>query len=75
MISFLAYFNATGATYLSNAAFGEGLGPIQLNSLNCRGTEGRLVNCTESARPARCTHAEDVGVVCQGEGEKGLWIE
>ena len=54
-----------------NATFGEGLGPIQLSSLTCRGTEERLVSCTEAQHPTRCTHAGDVGVVCQGEEEQG----
>ena len=74
-ISFLNLFLCrikclTGASVRLHAAFGEGLGPIQLGSLSCSGRETSLVNCTKGHIPASCTHADDAGVVCQGEGEE-----
>eukprot|EP00731_Ephydatia_muelleri_P030938 Em0022g452a len=58
-------YSTRGVSYQPNAPFGEGEDPIHLSSLTCRGTEERLVNCTESAHPAHCTHKLDVGLACQ----------
>ncbi|XP_040977694.1 scavenger receptor cysteine-rich domain-containing group B protein-like [Aquila chrysaetos chrysaetos] len=47
------------------AWFGEGLGPIWLNGLRCRGTEERLVLCRHRGwRPHVCAHEEDASAVC-----------
>lgn len=49
------------------ALFGEGLGPIWLNGLRCRGTEERLVLCRHRGwRPHVCAHEEDASAVCSG---------
>ncbi|NXU23255.1 DMBT1 protein, partial [Thalassarche chlororhynchos] len=49
------------------AWFGEGLGPIWLNGLRCRGTEERLALCRHRGwRPHICTHEEDASAVCSG---------
>ena len=53
-----------GASSLSNAAFGQGSGPIVLDNVNCRGTESRLLDCT-AAFNHNCVHNEDAGVRCQ----------
>ncbi|CAM4442080.1 unnamed protein product [Caretta caretta] len=47
------------------AAFGEGTGPIWVETLNCRGTESSLWDCP--ARPwgeSNCGHKEDAAVNC-----------
>ncbi|CAM5081487.1 unnamed protein product, partial [Eretmochelys imbricata] len=47
------------------AAFGEGTGPIWVETLNCRGTESSLWDCP--AKPwgeSNCGHKEDVAVNC-----------
>uniref|UniRef100_A0A8C4VCP6 SRCR domain-containing protein n=1 Tax=Gopherus evgoodei TaxID=1825980 RepID=A0A8C4VCP6_9SAUR len=55
------------------AAFGEGTGPIWVETLNCRGTESSLWDCP--AKPwgeSNCDHKEDVGVNCSGADELRL---
>uniref|UniRef100_A0A8C3I006 SRCR domain-containing protein n=1 Tax=Chrysemys picta bellii TaxID=8478 RepID=A0A8C3I006_CHRPI len=50
------------------AAFGEGTGPIWVETLNCRGTESSLWDCP--AKPwgeSNCGHKEDASVNCSGE--------
>ncbi|NXE81875.1 C163A protein, partial [Cochlearius cochlearius] len=50
---------------LSEAAFGEGTGPIWLEKVHCRGTELSLWDCP--AKPLfgkNCDHKEDAAVVC-----------
>ncbi|XP_065434798.1 deleted in malignant brain tumors 1 protein-like [Chrysemys picta bellii] len=47
------------------AAFGEGTGPIWVETLNCRGTESSLWDCP--AKPwgeSNCDHKEDAAVNC-----------
>ena len=61
-------FGSSG-TAISSARFGEGSGPIWLDSVTCTGNESTLaicghfgVNITRS-----CYHYEDAGVICSGE--------
>ncbi|CAM4437848.1 unnamed protein product [Lepidochelys olivacea] len=52
------------------AVFGEGTGPIWVETLNCRGTESSLWDCP--AKPwgeSNCGHKEDVAVNCSGVTE------
>lgn len=54
---------------VANAYFGQGTGPIHLNGVQCKGSESSITECP-SAPPGgqnQCTHAADVGVVCQGQ--------
>ena len=54
-----------GAQAVVGAAFGQGLGRIWLDSVQCTGTEGELGNCTaDSSGVNSCTHAQDAGVRC-----------
>ena len=53
-----------GPTATTSASFGEGSGPILLNSVGCLGTEQRLIDCP-SGVVTRCTHALDAGIRCQ----------
>ena len=57
--------NHTGAQALNLAFFGQGTGPIQLDDVQCTGTESRLFDCTYTTID-NCVHAEDAGVRCQG---------
>ncbi|XP_075758630.1 antigen WC1.1-like isoform X1 [Pelodiscus sinensis] len=52
------------------AAFGEGTGPIWVETLDCRGTESSLWDCW--AKPwgdSNCGHKEDAAVSCSGVTE------
>ena len=47
------------------AAFGQGTGPVYLNSMGCTGTESSLLSCSHSGiGVAYCSHSSDAGVVC-----------
>ncbi|XP_064557626.1 antigen WC1.1-like [Zonotrichia leucophrys gambelii] len=55
---------------LSEAAFGEGTGPIWLEKVHCKGTELSLWDCP--AKPLfgkNCDHKEDAAVNCSGVTE------
>lgn len=52
-----------GATALSRASFGPGMGAIVLDDLSCSGTENSLFECPHTAAH-NCLHVEDAGVQC-----------
>ena len=55
-------------TATSNARFGEGIGPIWLDNVGCRGTEDSLFSCHHNGVGYHnCVHSEDAGVICRGE--------
>ena len=56
-----------GSVALGDAYFGEGVGIIYFDELECTGTEGTLANCThDGISLTNCYHDEDAGVLCQG---------
>ena len=57
-----------GATGQSFAHFGQGTGPIQLDNVQCSGTETQLQDCS-LIRTHNCAHYEDAGVTCVGQFE------
>ncbi|XP_071141934.1 CD5 antigen-like [Mytilus edulis] len=56
----------------------DGIGTIWLNSVNCSGSESRLLNCTFNTDASNCRHYGDVGIHCflncSQDGEGGLRI-
>ena len=58
------------AEALSQASFGEGMGRILLDNVQCTGSERQLKNCTAgSSGTNSCTHALDAGVRCRSGKE------
>ena len=55
----------SGAVARTSAYYGQGLGPIQLDNVQCTGSESRLLDCTHLAIHD-CSHSEDAGVTCSG---------
>ena len=61
-------FAADGATARGRAAFGQGIGPIVLDDVQCNGTELTLTDCpSNKVFVHNCRHYEDAGVHCLGE--------
>lgn len=57
-----------GAVGLHGGYFGEGVGLIFLDNLECLGNESSLFDCEhEGIRQSNCFHNEDVSVLCQGK--------
>lgn len=53
------------AVAYSNAHFGRGVGPINLDDLECTGSEIDLLRCKHPTLGVHdCTHYEDAGVQC-----------
>ena len=60
-------FGSSGVVYYS-AYFGQGSGPIWLDSVICTGDEPMLLNCVHLGINVTrsCDHSEDAGVRCFG---------
>ena len=60
-------FGEYGYTY-SGASFGQGSGPIWLDSVKCTGSESTLASCGHLGINVTrsCSHSKDVGVRCYG---------
>ncbi|XP_030841141.1 lysyl oxidase-like 2 isoform X1 [Strongylocentrotus purpuratus] len=56
----------TAETVLENAsAFGQGIGPIWLWEVDCKGTEASIMECGHGAyNRSKCDHSQDVGIKC-----------
>ena len=44
--------------------YGEGKGPIHLNSVTCRGSESHLIDCRYSFDTRFYSHVQDAGLIC-----------
>ena len=60
-------FGSSGISY-SRAYFGQGSGPIWLDSVTCTGSESTLASCGHLGINVTrsCSHAKDAGVKCTG---------
>ena len=55
----------SGAAARLNAEFGQGIGPIFLDSVRCSGLESRLFDCAHRGLEIEsCQHHQDAGVTC-----------
>ena len=52
------------ADYSCCAHFGEGTGPIHIDSPACSGSEYRLIDCQYDNNTVEDSHAEDWSVYC-----------
>jgi len=55
-------------TAIGSASFGQGSGPILLDSVICSGSESTLASCGHLGVSVTrsCSHSEDAGVRCRG---------
>ena len=61
-----------GATPISNAQyFGQGFGPVNIQSTVCSGNEVNILSCTYMS-PSHCYHTDDSGVRCTGKYDMGI---
>ena len=60
-------FGSSG-TAIRSASFGQGSGPILLDSVTCSGSESTLASCGHlGVNVTRsCSHSKDAGVRCSG---------
>ena len=60
-------FGAYGSSY-SGSYFGQGIGPIWLDSVTCVGNESTIARCGHLGVniTRSCSHSEDAGVRCYG---------
>ena len=55
--------------------FALGNGPIFIESLDCHGSEQRLLDCTEvNLRRQLCTHDRDISIRCTGRQSSCVFI-
>ena len=65
------YFLFLAAQARGNAYFGQGTGRINMDNVQCTGSENQLTSCTFLA-DHNCIHSEDASVICgEAECEKG----
>ncbi|XP_071957941.1 uncharacterized protein [Antedon mediterranea] len=64
----LGFGDATGAPL--QAQFGQGLGPIMYDDVQCTGYETDIRRCSNNGfKVHNCGHSEDAGVICDGPGD------
>ena len=56
---------STGARAFPDAYFGEGSGAVNLDFVQCSGSEYNLTDCETSNSGSRSSHTLDIGVKCE----------
>ena len=64
MYTTLIFLFTAAAIAYSNAAYGQGTGPILMDNVACTGLESDLINCNFDNNTGDCRHSEDAGVRC-----------
>ena len=65
----------SGGSARSNAFYGEGIGIILVDDVECYGNESTLFDCKHRYFELNdCGHEEDAGVTCDGEPIRGSWV-
>ena len=63
--SYLYFHDFIGVEAPGSAAFGQGMGRIWLDNVQCTGSEREMLHCVANFSGINsCTHAEDAGVRC-----------
>ena len=62
----IAVFPHLGTLAFRGARFGQGVGPIFLDQLACRGDEQHVLDCNSFLRVPLCDHTQDAGIRCIG---------
>ncbi|XP_035856330.1 deleted in malignant brain tumors 1 protein-like [Sander lucioperca] len=58
----------TARSALTNAAFGQGSGPIWLDDVSCTGNELSITDCRHQGFGVHnCVHGEDASIICAGK--------
>ena len=58
-------FEAGASAAVRSAGFGEGIGNIWMDEVNCVGHERRLIDCNHlGLGKHNCDHSKDAGVIC-----------
>lgn len=63
------YGSIADAMAFSNARFGPGTGPINLDDVRCTGTETNITDCPYDQDSSDCVHMEDASVICSTDCE------
>ena len=65
-VYFIFVYKQTDAVAYSNRAFGAGVGPVYLDSVDCTGSESNLTDCPHSSFVNCYSWNRGAGVRCQG---------
>ena len=67
-------FGSSGTT-IASASYGQGSGPIWLNSVMCSGNELTLARCGHLGvgETRNCNHSRDASVICNGAFSKAIF--
>ena len=67
-MSYCHYSFQPGSTAIRNGSYGEGIGPIAFEHVQCHGIERSLLSCSNlEPNSSSCSHRDDAGVQCEGE--------